>query len=209
MSNRRILVMAPHTDDGEFGCGGTISRWLDEGDEIHYAAFSLCEESVPEGWPKDILEKEVKTATTQLKIPIENLHLFKFPVRRFDQFRQDILEELVELRQKLQPDLVLTPATSDIHQDHSVITSEVIRAFKNSSILGYEMPWNNFTIHTTCFVTLTPDHVDRKVLALQCYESHRHRGYAREQLIRSLAVVRGTQIGVDLAETFEVIRWVI
>ena len=209
MSNRRILVLAPHTDDGEFGCGGAIARWLAEGDDVHYAAFSLCEESVPEGWPKDILEKEVKAATAQLQIPSQHLHLFKFPVRRFDQFRQEILEELVELRQTLQPDLVLTPTTSDIHQDHAVVTKEAMRAFKTTSILGYEMPWNNMTISTTCFVTLTQEQLDRKVQALQCYESQRHRGYAREQLIRSLAVVRGTQLGVDLAETFEVIRWVI
>ena len=31
---RRVLVLAPHTDDGEFGAGGTIARWLSEGDEV-------------------------------------------------------------------------------------------------------------------------------------------------------------------------------
>ncbi|MCG8653861.1 MAG: PIG-L family deacetylase [Pirellulales bacterium] len=205
---RRVLVLAPHTDDGEFGAGGTIARWLGEGDEVHYAAFSLCEESVPEGWPADILEREVKQATTLLGIPKSCLHLFGFRVRRFDHSRQEILEELVKMNRDLQPDVVLCPAPTDIHQDHAVVAAEAIRAFKRTTILGYEMPWNNLTLNTSCFVKLQPEHVDQKVEALKCYESQRHRNYAREQLIRSLAVVRGTQIGVEQAETFEVIRWV-
>ncbi len=28
----KILILAPHTDDGEFGCGGSINRWAGEGD---------------------------------------------------------------------------------------------------------------------------------------------------------------------------------
>jgi N-acetylglucosamine malate deacetylase 1 len=206
--SRKILVLAPHTDDGEFGAGATIARWLEEGDEVHYAAFSLCEESVPEGWPKDILEKEVREATAALGIDGSHLHLFRFTVRRFDNSRQEILEELVQMNRNLSPDIVLCPAPSDIHQDHAVVAAEAIRAFKRTTILGYEMPWNNLTLSTTCFVRLEKRHLDQKVTALKCYESQRHRNYAREELVRSLAVVRGTQIGTELAETFEVIRWV-
>ena len=205
---RKILVLAPHTDDGEFGAGATISRWLEEGDEVHYAAFSLCEESVPEGWPKDVLETEVRQATAILGIDKSRLHLFRFTVRRFANSRQEILEELVQLNRDLAPNVVLCPAPSDIHQDHAVVAAEAIRAFKRTTILGYEMPWNNLTLSTTCFVKLDKRHLDHKIEALKCYESQRHRNYAREELVRSLAVVRGTQIGVELAETFEVIRWV-
>ena len=42
-----ILVLAPHTDDGELGCGGTISKFVKEGKNIYYVAFSTAEESVP------------------------------------------------------------------------------------------------------------------------------------------------------------------
>jgi len=65
----RILVLAPHTDDGEFGCGGSVARFVDEGKEVYYAAFSTAEESVPEPWPKDILKTEVREATKRLGIP--------------------------------------------------------------------------------------------------------------------------------------------
>ncbi len=48
MMKQKILVLAPHTDDGELGCGGTIVRLIDEGQDVYYVAFSICEESVPE-----------------------------------------------------------------------------------------------------------------------------------------------------------------
>ena len=62
-----ILVLAPHTDDGEFGCGGSISKWVNEGKEVYYVAFSSAEKSVLKEMPKDIL-KEVQEATKVLGI---------------------------------------------------------------------------------------------------------------------------------------------
>ena len=59
MNKKRILVLAPHTDDGEFGCGASIARFIAEGADVYYAAFSLAEESVPPPFPKNILETEV------------------------------------------------------------------------------------------------------------------------------------------------------
>ena len=38
---KRVLVLAPHTDDGEFGCGGTMARLVEAGVEVHYQAFSI------------------------------------------------------------------------------------------------------------------------------------------------------------------------
>ena len=57
---KRILALAPHTDDVEFGAGGSVARWIEEGKEMFYAAFSIAEKSVPEGFPKNVLEQEVK-----------------------------------------------------------------------------------------------------------------------------------------------------
>jgi LmbE family N-acetylglucosaminyl deacetylase len=69
MNYKRILVLAPHTDDGELGCGGTISKLAKQGKEVFYAAFSLCEESLPKGLPSNTLEIEMKNATQRLGIP--------------------------------------------------------------------------------------------------------------------------------------------
>ena len=52
----KILILAPHTDDGEFGCGGSIAKFIDQGAEVTYAAFSTAEESLPPDLPPDTLE---------------------------------------------------------------------------------------------------------------------------------------------------------
>lgn len=205
----RILILAPHTDDGEFGCGGTIARYLMESADVFYVAFSSAEKSVPKGMPIDILKHEVREATNVLGIPPSNLILFSYPVRDFPQHRQEILEDMVRLNSEIQPDLVFLPSPNDTHQDHMTIAHEGFRAFKHVTMLGYEIPWNNLTFHTNAFVFLEDVHVQKKVDALKCYKSQIGRHYATEEFIRSLARTRGVQIGQQYAEVFDVVRWII
>ena len=205
---QKVLVLAPHTDDGEFGCGGSINRWLGEGKEVYYAAFSSARKSVPKGMPQDILEKEVREGTQVLGIAPDNLLLFNYPVREFPNYRQRILEDMIRLGNELKPELVLLPSTNDTHQDHQTISQEGFRAFKKTSMIGYEMPYNNLNFSTNLFVVLGEEHVSKKVEALKCYESQARKPYATSDFITGLARVRGTQIGVKYAEAFEVIRWV-
>ena len=205
----KILILAPHTDDGEFGCGASIAKFIEEGKDVYYAAFSLAEESVPSPFPKNILEKEVKAATKKLGIKQENLLLYEYRVRHFAYHRQEILEDLVKLNKKIKADLVFMPCLHDLHQDHSTIAMEGLRAFKKTTILGYEIPWNNMNFATQCFITFEEKHFNKKLNALDCYNSQKSKSYASDEFIRSLAKTRGTQIGQQYAEVFEVIRWII
>ncbi len=206
---KSILILAPHTDDGEFGCGGTINKLIEEGHDVHYAAFSACQQSVLPQFPSDILITEVKAATKTLGIKPENLYLFDYDVRTFNYHRQEILDDLIKLRTKIQPDIVFMPSLNDLHQDHKTIADESLRAFKFSTIFCYEMPWNNITFTTSTFFILSDNHVATKVAALKQYKSQEHRSYANENFIRSLATTRGVQIGQKYAETFEVLRYIV
>jgi len=205
---QRALILAPHTDDGEFGCGGTIARFLEEGVEIFYVAFSICEESVPEGFKKDALADEVREATGTLGVPSKNLIIRSYPVRRFPDHRQEILEDLVRVRAELSPDLVFVPSSHDIHQDHQVIAAEGLRAFKTSTLLGYEVPWNNLSMNFSAVVVLNESHLGKKLAALACYKTQGHRYYAKEDMIRSLAQTRGLLVWQKYAEAFQLIRLV-
>mgnify|MGYP001819898637 CR=1 FL=1 len=204
---KTALVLAPHTDDGEFGCGGTIAKLTDMGVAVTYVAFSIAEESVPENLPRDICATEVARATKVLGIRAENLIVHRFPVRYLPDHRQEILEEMVRLNAALGPEMVFLPSSNDTHQDHHVVAEEGFRAFKKTTMLGYEIPWNNLTFNTNAFVELTEEQLVSKTNALECYISQLGRSYVTEDFIRSLAVTRGAQIGTAYAETFEVIRW--
>ncbi len=204
----RVLVLAPHTDDGEFGCGGTISRFLEEGREVYYAAFSTAEESVPPQYPSNILESEVRAGTKSLGIDPANLLVYKYRVRHLPEARQEILEELVRLCNELRPQMVLMPSSNDLHQDHQTVYMEGLRAFKMVTVLGYELPWNNLSFDYRHFVVLDKRHVQAKVDALRCYESQKCRDYSQEDFIWSWARTRGVQIGATYAEAYDVLRWV-
>jgi LmbE family N-acetylglucosaminyl deacetylase len=208
-NKKRVLVLAPHTDDGEFGCGGTISKLIEEGHEVYYAAFSACQQSVLPQFPSDILITEVKAATKILGIKPENLILFDYDVRTFGYHRQEILDDLIKLRGSIKPELIFMPDLHDLHQDHATIATEGLRAFKFASILSYELPWNNLTFTTSSFVHLDEKHIQTKVNALKAYESQAHRPYSDEDFLRSVARTRGVQIGSKYAEAFNVVRWII
>ena len=206
---KNVFVLAPHTDDGELGAGGTIAKLIENGANVYYFAFSTAEESVPEGHPKDILKTEVINATKRLGIKRENVIIYNYQVRKLNYARQDILEDLIQYKRKIVPDLVLMPSLHDIHQDHATIAQEGLRAFKNCTILGYELIWNNLTFNTTSFIKLEKKHVKCKCNALKEYKSQEGRAYMSEDFIFSLAKTRGVQIGTEYAESFEVLRWII
>lgn len=204
-----VLVLAPHTDDGELGCGGTISKLIENGSNVYYIAFSTAEQSLKPGLHKNTLITEVKKATGLLGIRKEFLIIYRYEVRKLSFYRQEVLERLVEIKNKVDFDLVFLPSLNDIHQDHLTVAQEGLRAFKNTTILGYELIWNNLSFNTTSFVRLDERHIENKVKSLHEYKSQNHRNYMSKEFIYSLARTRGVQIGAEYAESFEVIRFVI
>jgi len=208
MDYRRALVLAPHTDDAELGCGGTLARLLEAGTEVHVMVFSTASDSLPEDQPPDTLRREFAQAAETLGIPEAHCHVYDYQVRRLSYSRQEVLEEMVAVRRQVEPDLVLLPSGHDLHQDHQVVHVEGLRAFKDVTVLGYELPWNHITFDAQAFVTLEPRHLEAKWSALQAYRSQfdLQRPYFSRDFIEGLARVRGTQVKVEIAEAFEVVR---
>jgi LmbE family N-acetylglucosaminyl deacetylase len=202
----RVLVLAPHTDDGEFGCGGVMARLVEAGAEVRYVAFSIATRSLPEGFAADTLAREVREATTELGIPAENLTVHDFDVRTFPQHRQQILEVLIALWNEWEPDIVFQPSLHDIHQDHQTVAAEGLRAFKRTTILGYEIPWNNLDFAYQAYFALDERHIERKVAALGKYASQQHRRYANPEYVWNLARTHGINVNREYAEVFQVYR---
>jgi LmbE family N-acetylglucosaminyl deacetylase len=202
----RVLVLAPHTDDGEFGCGGTMVRLVEAGVDVRYVAFSIATKSLPEGFAPDTLAREVKEATAEIGIPADNLTVHNFPVRTFPERRQDILELLIEEWEQWKPDAVFQPSLHDVHQDHQVIAAEGLRAFKRTTVLGYEIPWNNFDFSYQAYFALNEAQIERKVSALAKYASQQHRRYSDSEYIRNVARTHGINVNREYAEVFQVYR---
>lgn len=208
MVGETILLLSPHTDDAELGCGASIAKFIRQGKRVYYAAFSACEQSVLPDFPKDILIHEAKEATSELGIRSEDLFLFRYEVRTFNYKRQEILDDLIKLREQLRPDTVIMPCLHDIHQDHKTLAEEGLRAFKFCNVFCYELPWNNLNFNTAAFEVVEESDVLCKVKALERYKSQAHRSYANEEFLRSQLRMRGVQVSRRYAEAFEVVRMI-
>jgi len=205
-----ILILSPHTDDAELGCGGTISKFQREGKNILWLAFSTASESLPSHLAPDTLKNEFTGVARHLGLKENQFRTYDYKVRKLKESRQEILEELVKVGKEFNPDLVIGPSLNDYHQDHQVISNEMIRAFKTkASILCYELPWNHIEFKTQFFVQLNEDDIRMKQEMLTFYESQVvvNRHYFTEDFVRGIACTRGTQINTKYAEAFEVIRW--
>ena len=183
-----------------------MARLAEAGCEVRYVAFSIATRSLPEGFPPDTLAREVREATTELGIPEERLTVHDFDVRTFPEHRQDILELLVAMWEEWQPDVVFMPSLHDVHQDHKTIAEEGLRAFKRTTILGYEIPWNNFDFSYQWYVSLQKTHLERKVHALDAYASQQHRRYANPEYVWNVARTHGINVNREYAEVFQVYR---
>ncbi len=206
--DRRVLILSPHTDDAELGCGGSTARLIAHGATVWVATFSLAKESLPPGSAPDRLHGEFLCAMQTLGVDVQRTFVRDYPVRRFSLQRQEILDELVALRQKIMPEIVFVPSSTDVHQDHQVIYNEALRTFKDNTLLGYELPWNSWKFTPQAFFVLTPEQLDRKCAALNAYKSQYElkRPYFSKEFVHSLAQVRGMQVRTQFAEAFEVLR---
>jgi LmbE family N-acetylglucosaminyl deacetylase len=209
---KKVLVLSPHTDDAELGCGGSIVRFIEEGCEILWLVFSTAEESLPAGFAPDTLENEFKSVAQKLSLGSNNYKIYKYKVRHLQESRQEILEHLFEIRNSFHPDMVIGPSLNDFHQDHTVVANEMVRAFKTtSSIICYELPWNHVNFQTQYFVKLSEKQIERKIELLKSYKTQfaKQRSYFSADFVRGLATTRGSQVDHKYAEAFEVIRSII
>lgn len=196
-----VLILAAHPDDIELAMGGTLAKMIE--DDIEIDCLIFCEKGY--GDKTDLLRNEIKEsfkinsgATLNYDTGYENQHL--------EEDRDTLLDYLIHLRNNFFYKTIFTHCSTDIHQDHSTLHRESVRAFKHSNLYGYEMTWNNLTSNQRFFVEINQSNLDKKLEAMACYKSQQDRIYFNPELMKGLATVRGSQANVKYAESFEVIR---
>ncbi|MBU1249446.1 MAG: PIG-L family deacetylase [Proteobacteria bacterium] len=206
MNWKRILVLSPHPEDGELGCGASVVRFLEEGRDVFWVTFTIAEQSTHPPFDPDAQKFEMQRSTGILGVKPENIEVHNWAVRTFKEHRQEILDEMIRIRKDVRPDLVFFHSRDDVHQDHQAICEEAQRAFKQSTMLGYELPWNLFQFKADHFIEVTEAQARKKAEALACYQSRSYRPYLSESKVLAQMTLRGLQIETDYAECFEIIR---
>lgn len=188
----KILFIGSHPDDIELSCAGTILR-LYPNDEVMCLALSDC------GIAKEFNE-------SMDVLGVQSRMLDEYPVRNFHRYRQEILDTLIRVNESFNPDMVFTHSAYERHNDHKIVGSESLRAFRNQTIISYTSVINRLKGNDNYFVKLTNDQMIRKVSALKCYPSQQHRAYFDPSVIFATAQVAGLKCGSEFAEGFEVVK---
>ncbi len=205
LSDCKVIAIAPHIDDVELGAGATIHHLTkSKSNKVYYVGLSL-----PPLVDSNTFHEEFSESTQILGLDSERIILRNFNPRNLFDARSEILQLFYDLNKELKPDLVIIPNSQDIHQSHEVVFAEARRAFKYTTILGYELPWNSLDFSMDVFITVDREDVEAKVAAINAYRTQKNRMFFANDIVGDLARVRGKQIGREYAECFELTRLIV
>jgi LmbE family N-acetylglucosaminyl deacetylase len=196
-----MLFVGAHPDDIELGCGALIAQISSQA-EIICATLSDNQKNPAH---KNLLEEHSRSMEV-LGVVGEQVMVAEFETRKFQRDRQEILEYLYDLNQQHEPDIVFVHSSADNHQDHAVVTKEALRAFRGTTLLGFDVLRSSYGFFPHFLVEVTEQEVDRKVKALECYRTYAGKYYFDPAIIRSTLIRHGALAERTYAEGFDILR---
>jgi LmbE family N-acetylglucosaminyl deacetylase len=222
-----VLVVAAHPDDEVLGCGGTIARHADAGDQVQVLI-------VAEGATSRQQQRDRVQATCELSalaqaaqragaiLGAQGVELLDLPDNRLDSLdRLDLIKQIEERIARHQPQVVYVHHAGDVNVDHRRLHEAVVTAcrptpgqpvrrllsFEVASSTEWQPPGSALPFQPNWFVDISAQW-SRKHEALAAYASEmRPWPHARSlEALEHLARWRGCQVGVEAAEAFCLLR---
>lgn len=198
---RKILFIGAHPDDIELGCGALIAH-ISTQTEVMCVTLSDNQKNPQLG---NLVEEHYRSMET-LGVPRDHVVLAPFETRRFPHARQEILEYLIHLNHEFHPEIVFAHTKADIHQDHGTVTEEALRAFRGTTVLGFDVIRSSYGFFPSFLVEVSEADVDRKVAALRQYRTYEEKYYFNETVTRATLVRYGALAERPYAEGFDILR---
>lgn len=184
-----VLCLGAHSDDIEIGCGATILRTVAEHPDTRFTwvVFSASEDR----------EREARASAAaftagakQIDVRVERFRESYFP------WQGDRIKDcLAAIAREVEPDLVLTHAGGDRHQDHRMLSELSWNHFRDHRILEYEIPkWDGDLGCPNAFVAIPAALAARKIeLLMEHFGSQRARSWFSEETFRAMLRIRGVE----------------
>lgn len=220
----KYLIVVAHPDDEVLGAGASIWKWAHSDDTVDVCIMSI-EAKARAFRPNDEeLNNDFDKSATYLGInkkyegTFPNIEMNTVPHLKLVQFIESAIKDS-------EPDVVITHHPADTNNDHlqtSMACQAAIRLFQRlpeikrvKEFWYMEVPsCSEWKVNSAmqefspnCYVEVGKDGVDAKIKALSMY-----RGVMRPyphprstEYITGLAAIRGSQWGVNYAESFEVV----
>ena len=217
-----VLAVVAHPDDETIGMGGMIQRHVSVGDMVHVISLTNGV-----GSRTDVAEIDGQRRLISARKAADTLGFswhanFDFEDNALDaRSLLEIVRVIERVKSDVQPTIVHTHSFSDLNIDHTAVARAVltafrplpgepckeIRLFEVRSATDYGVDSLSRAFRPNLYVDISQEW-SHKLSALECYASEiRPFPHARSvQAIRSLAETRGSQVGLRMAEAFEVVR---
>lgn len=198
---RRLLFIGAHPDDIELGAGALIAHIIHQA-EIRCVTMSDNKKN-PE--LQNVVTEHYQSMEI-LGVPASNVILGPFETRRFPASRQEILEYLIKLRDDFKPEIVFTHTRADLHQDHTTVTEETLRAFRGTTVLGFDVLRSSYGFFPNFLVEVNEQDVQKKIDALAAYKTYESKYYFDPQITRATLIRHGALAERQYAEGFDTLR---
>lgn len=198
---KKVCFIGAHPDDIEIGCGALIAHIADQ-TEVRCVTLSDNQKNPA---LKNVVNEHYKSMAA-LGVPRENVIVGQFETRRFPQSRQEILEYLIDLNKAFHPEIVFVHTKADIHQDHATITEEALRAFRGTSVLGFDVIRSSYGFFPSFLVEVTEADVQKKIAALAEYHTYDSKYYFDPEVTRATLIRHGALAERKYAEGFDILR---
>ncbi len=198
---KRVLFIGAHPDDIELGAGALIHHIVPTCDV-------LCL-TLSDNQKNPMLTKVVDELHTSMKIlgvSEERVIVEKFTTREFPDLRQDILEYLLKIRREFKPEVVFVHSRADIHQDHNVATEEALRAYRGTSVLGFDVVRSSYGFFPHFLAEVNAEDVEKKIESLAQYNTYSGKYYFDPALLKATMIRNGALAECTYAEGFDILR---
>ena len=211
----RVLVIAAHPDDELLGCGGTLIRHVDQGDEVQ--SIIMCEGESLRYEGQEVCQHEATVEAAKI-IGIVKTNRFDFPDQRLDNYSLvELITPIEKVIDSFRPDIVYVQFGGDINRDHALTFEAASIALRPTADSVKEV-YTFYTVGSTELKTpgeFNPnvwvdieDQIERKLKAFACYKSE-IRDYPHPRSlegIRNVAAFYGNQCCLRYAEAFMLMR---
>lgn len=184
-----VLCLGAHSDDIEIGAGGTLLSWLDQGVrlDVQWCVLSGAGEREREA---EASACDFLRAAEKRKIEVLNFRDGFFP-EQGDQIKL----WFEALKERVNPDVIISHRQDDAHQDHRQVARLVWNTFRDHLILEYEIPkWDGDMARPNMYMPVPAHVVQRKVdLLLSHFGTQRSKQWFDAETFFGLARLRGME----------------
>lgn len=224
---RRVLVVAAHPDDEVLGCGGTIARHAESGDEVH--VLILGEGITSRDSRRDVTRRQAEITRLHRAgelaartLGVAKVHRAYLPDNRFDSVDLlDVIKEVERVVEIVCPERLYTHHAGDLNIDHRIVHQAAVTAARPmpgspvATVLAFETPSSTEWQGANSDLSFVPQvysevtrNLKKKLKAMAAYRSEVRR-YPHPRSLRAIEILarhRGTAAGMEAAEAFMLVR---